>query len=161
MKLLGITMIFVAASATGFFAGERYLSVLKEIKRAESLIGSIILGLQSERMTLSEIFENAVFSGDEKTKLFTESLSFQSLDDASKIAEKCGFCKDKATNLILGEAFSVLGKYSAGEQINELEFCRNKLRALYEKSEEPFSMKAKLSRYSGILAGTFFVIILL
>ncbi|MBQ7874841.1 MAG: hypothetical protein IJ306_06780 [Oscillospiraceae bacterium] len=159
MKLFGITMIFAAAAAAGFLAEEKYLSMLKGIKRAENLMVNFILGLKSERLTLSEIFENAVSSGDEKTKRFIMNIPLQKLEDAPEISEKCGFCNDRTANSILGEAFCMLGKYSADEQISELEFCRNRFRSLYEKNEEPYKMKAKLSRYAGILSGIFFAII--
>ena len=160
MKLVGIVMIASALSAGGFFAGEKYFSVLKGIDRADKLLGNIILGLQSERMTIEEIFENAVKTGDETTKNFIENLSPQETGNAAKIAYECGFCKNDTANSILSEAFFVLGRYSAEEQVKEIEFCRRKLKNLYEKSEEPFLMKAKLARYSGVLAGIFAAIVL-
>lgn len=160
MKILGIAFVFSATSFAGFFAGERYLSMLKGIKRAESFIANVILGLQSERQTLTEIFESTANSCDEQTKKFIDMLDLKSLGDASKKASEYGFCSEKTANSILSEAFFVLGKYSAAEQIKELEFCRSKLASLYEKSEENFRSKAKLSGYSGVLAGIFLAIIM-
>ena len=160
MKLIGIALIFSSATAVGFFISDKYLSMLKGIKRADILLKNIILGLQNERQTLSQIFENASACGDEKTKQFIAIIKIRDLENIGKSASECGFCSNSTANSILSEAFFVLGKYSAEEQIKELSFCRSKLQALFEKSEETLYMKAKLSRYSGVLAGAFFAIIL-
>ncbi len=161
MKILGLLMVLVSACGIGFYIGEKYISQLKGVKKAEKLVGNIILGLQSERLTLSEIFENIAVSGDLSTQSFIENLSFNNLSTVSKTAEESGFCCDKEAILILNEAFSVLGKYSAEEQIKELLFSREKLKRLYEKNEEDIKNKAKLSRCSGALAGVFIFIVLI
>ncbi len=161
MKLLGIIMVLISASGVGFYIGSKYISVLKGIKRAENFIGSIILELKNERLTLSQMFENAAALGDMSTQSFIKNLSFQNLNNISKIALESGFCPDESALAVLNEAFSVLGKYSAADQITELEFCKNKLHSIYEKNEENLLAKAKLSRSFGILSGIFFAIILL
>ncbi len=161
MKLVGLVAVLIAAGAAGFYAGDKYLSVLKGIKRTDRLISQIILGLQSEHQTLGEIFENASENGDLSTKNFLQNISVSNLAEGAKIAKKCDFCRDKTAIAILSEAFGILGKYSAEQQIEELNFCRNKLRALYENSEEQILAKAKLSRCFGILAGAFIFIMLI
>ena len=62
-------------------------------------------------------------------------------------------------NYILKEAFSVIGRYSAEDQISEIEFCRKKLNEIYLKNENEFRSKSKLSKSFGVLAGAFLIII--
>ena len=161
MKLIGLAIIFIAAAYGGFYIGDKYRFVLNGIKRAENLLGTIVFGIQNERVPLSELFNNIASNGDKQTNEFMRNIELRHLDKAQIIAEQCGFCNDKTAIAILSEAFSILGKYSAAEQIKELEYCRNKLRAHYEKIREPFLIKIKLSRYSGIFTGILLSIILI
>ncbi|MBR3962908.1 MAG: stage III sporulation protein AB [Oscillospiraceae bacterium] len=159
MKIFGLALLFSAFLYSGFFIGSRYISALKEIERSGNLLKNIIFCLKKENMTVSKIFETCSLESDGETKNFILSLSPKNFDNIEILSAKTNFCKVKSANRILQEAFSVLGKYSADEQLSEIEFCRKKLINLYEKSEEPFKSKAKLFRYFGILAGAFFVII--
>ena len=112
-------------------------------------------------MPINRIFENCIIECDGKTKEFLCSVSLKNLNSIDIIAKKTGFCENKKVNCVLSEAFSVLGKYSAEYQISEIEFCRKKINGIYEKSENDFLSKAKLFRYFGVLAGLFFVILLI
>jgi len=160
MKLLGIILIFFSFACGGIISGNRYILFLEEIKRAEMLLKNIIFCLKKERMTVLEILDKCSVLCDEKTKDFLFGITPKNFPEIGKLAEKRNFCSEKNANYILQEAFSVLGKYSAEDQISELEFCRKKLENLYLKNEENFISKARLLKNSGFLAGAFFVIIL-
>ena len=161
MKILGSLLLFCSAMFSGFWISNSFLSDLKDISRVENFIKNIILCLKKENMTLIKIFETCSELSDSKTKNFIESISPKDFNKIYIPAKESGFCKNKSAVLILQEAFSVLGKYSLSEQICELEFCRKKTNELYSKSENDLLSKAKISKYSGILAGTFLVIILI
>lgn len=159
MKIIGMVFVFVSISYSGFHISEIYLSVLKDIKRADTLLKNMILGIESENMTLKEIFDLCIKNGDEKTKSFLEKIVPGNYEHASETASSTEFCRNKDVCNILDEVFLILGKYSAMEQIREIEICRNKIKAYYDKNEDKFREKAKLSKYSGILAGFFAVIL--
>lgn len=159
MKTLGMIFLFLSISFFGFYIAEKYISVIKDLKRVELFIKNVLLCLESENMTVDEIFEFIKKSGDKNTNNFLDSISRKDFSQISKKSTDTNFCKNKTANSILEEIFSVLGKYSAKEQIKEISFCRNKIHAYYEKNERSFFEKAKLSRYSGILAAIFSVIL--
>ena len=159
MKILGLLLLFGSASFSGFLIANNFVSYLKDVKRVEDFIKNIILCLKKENMTLMKIFETCSNLSDSKTKDFIKSISPKDFDKIHFMAKESGFCKNKSALLILQEAFSVLGKYSLSEQISELEFCRKKASELYSKSEKDLLSKAKIFKSSGILAGTFLVII--
>ena len=75
MKIIGIVLLFSSITFFGFYISEKYISITKDIKRADFLIRNILLGLESENMTVCEIFEFAKNSGDKKTRIFLDSLS--------------------------------------------------------------------------------------
>lgn len=161
MKIFGLLLLFGSASFSGFLIANNFVSYLKDIKRVECFIKNIILCLKKENMTVIKIFETCSGLSDSKTKDFIESISPKDFDKIQIPAKESDFCKNKSALLILQEAFGVLGKYSLSEQICELEFCRKKANELYSKSEIDLLSKAKIFKYSGILAGTFLVIILI
>ncbi|MBQ3501723.1 MAG: stage III sporulation protein AB [Oscillospiraceae bacterium] len=160
MKIAGLLFLFCSVSALGFEIGSRYISMLKDAKRAELFIKNIILCLENENMTLGEIFENCGKTCDEKTGKFIFSLSERNTKDIGKTALECGFCRNIDVIPALEEAFFVLGKYSAAEQIRELTFCRSRISNIILEHEKPLLLKAKLSGYSGVLAGAFLSILL-
>ena len=161
MKFYGLILLFSAFSLVGFLKANSYLSSLKDIKRAEFLIKNIGMCIKKENMSVGKIFEICSLECDEKTKIFLDSISPKDFGNVIFFSQKSNFCKDKTANRILQEAFLVLGKYSAAEQLSELEFCRKKANELYSKSENDLLSKAKIFKYSGILAGIFLVIILI
>lgn len=161
MKVLGILMVFLSFTFAGFCISENYISKLKDIKRIDYLLKNIVLRIKNDSMTINEIFEEISKSSDEKTKKFISVINPESFDNLVADSENSLFCRNKSANIILKEAFSVLGRYSASEQEKEIELCRNRLRNLYEKSEENILSKAKLSKTSGILFGVFAAIIFL
>ena len=154
MRVLGIAFLFGASIFTGFYIAENRLSILKDYIRIENLLKNIILGIQSENLSITEIFKNIKKHCDNKTACFIENIDFKNFTDFE-------LSDDKNANEILKDAFSVLGKYSAKEQIKELEFCRIRINELYLKNEKDIFLKAKLSKYSGVFCGMFFVIILI
>ena len=161
MKILGLIIIFSIFTFLGFSKAKDSVSALEDMKRAEFLLKNIIFCLKRENMPINRIFENCIIECDGKTKEFLCSVSLKNLNSIDNIANKTGFCVNKKVNGVLSEAFSVLGKYSAEHQISEIEFCRKKINGIYEKSEKDLLSKAKLFRYSGVLAGLFFVILLI
>ena len=161
MKILGLIIIFSIFTFLGFSKAKDSVSALEDMKRAEFLLKNIIFCLKRENMPINRIFENCIIECDGKTKEFLCSVSLKNLNSIDNIANKTGFCVNKKVNGVLSEAFSVLGKYSAEHQISEIEFCRKKINGIYEKSENDFLSKAKLFRYFGVLAGLFFVILLI
>ncbi len=161
MKFIGICFIVFSFSSIGYLSGNRYISMLKDIKRIENFIKNIILFLKNENMTVNEIFKNCAVFGDEKTKDFLVEIQKNESVNISNISEQTGFCKNKTANLFLQEVFLVLGKYSSEEQIKEFEFCRSKIKNLYEKEEADYISKAKLCRNLGFLSGIFVSIIII
>ena len=159
--MLGIILVIVSFSTLGFYLADKKLSVLKSIKRMDKLLEIIILSLESERMTLEEIFENNSFYNDKSTSDFLSKLSPSDFSNVSNIALECGFCTNKTALSILDEVFFVLGKYSSDEQIKEISFCRNKLNSFFEKINDEILSKAKLLKYSGFFAGITTAIILI
>lgn len=161
MKLIGIFIIFSACSLTGFMYSQKYKLKIDEIKRAEVFIKTIVFCLKNDHMSTPEIFDCIYSSCDETTKKFVESIRKNCFNNIEETAKECGFCCDKSTIQILNEAFFVFGKYSAEEQIYELEICRNKLKSLYEKNFDSLSTKSKLSLRFGVICGLLFVLILI
>ena len=161
MKILGLAIIFSVFTFLGFSKAKDCVSALEDIKRVEFLLKNIVFCLKRENMPVNRIFGNCILDCDEKTKKFLYSVSLKNLNAIDIIAIKTEFCKNKKANCVLSEAFSVLGKYSAEHQIAEIEFCRKKINGIYEKNENDFLSKAKLFRYFGVLAGLFFVILLI
>ena len=161
MKFIGIFLIFFSFSLFGFSLGNKYLSMLKDMKRAEIFIKNIILFIKNENLTVEEIFENCISCGDKETKKFLSELRDSHDGNISFLAEKSGFSKNKTVNLLLEEVFYVLGKYSSEEQIKEFEFCRSKIKNLFEKEEKDFTDRAKLCRNLGILSGLFVSIMII
>lgn len=159
MKIFGAFFILISAFFTGNFIGEIYIKKLDGMKRAEALTKKIILALRKENMTVPEIFDLAG-TDDMKTKIFLNKITENRFSDIEKTSLECGFCTDNNTNLLLSDVFSVLGKYSADEQIKELEFCRERISEIIRKSEEPFKSKAKLYKQAGIIFGFFILIII-
>ena len=161
MKLTGIIMIMFSCSCMGLLYAQKYNAVLKGITRTENFIKNIILCLQNERMGIPDMLDYRSSFSDDKTGNFISFLYDFKFDNADEIALKCGFCADKTANEILKEAFFVLGKFSAGEQINELEICRNKLSVYREKISEELKDKAKFAVRMGLICGAFFTVILI
>ena len=161
MKILGIFFVLFSVSFAGFEIGNKYLSELSGIKRAEIFLKNIILCLENENMTLTEIFENSVILYDKKTEDFIFELHKYGTSEITEKAVKTGFCSNKSAVSVLEEVFAVLGKYSAEKQIREISFCRNKLNDLYNNNENLFKSKSKLAKISGILTGAFLSIILI
>ena len=161
MKSLGIVILFSSFTFLGFSEAKKCILALESIKRTEFLLKNIVFCLKKENMAVNKIFENCICECDEKTKLFLESFSFRSSQSIDFIARKSEFCLLSEVNSVLQEAFSVLGKYPAEHQISEIEFCRKKIGNIYEKREKDFLSKAKLFRYSGVLAGLFFTVMLI
>ncbi|MBE6899218.1 MAG: hypothetical protein E7479_00920 [Ruminococcaceae bacterium] len=159
MKFFGIVLIFISVSLIGFEIGNKYLSELGGIKRAEIFLKNIILCLESENLTLTEIFENCKKSGDKKTEDFIFLLFKNGMSDIEQNAAESGFCTNKSALSVLQETFFVLGKYSSENQIREISFCRNRLNDLYAQNEVLLKSKSKLIRISGILAGAFISIL--
>ncbi|MBR3610687.1 MAG: stage III sporulation protein AB [Oscillospiraceae bacterium] len=161
MKLIGIVMIISACSFLGFIAAQKYDGMLKDIKRSEMLIRNIIFCLKNEHMSIRDIFDYICESADEKTKNFLEALSPGYFENIGETALNCGFCKNSEALAVLSGAFAVLGKYSAKDQIRELEHCREKLILIYENNCENLKNKAKFSRKAGMITGLFAAVILL
>ena len=161
MKMLGIFLIVFSCSILGFNFRKYFLCYLEDIIRAEKFISNIIIGIKSEKISLKEIFKNNLFNNDKKMLEFTKRLKPSELYKGKEIAMECGFCKNKQALSILSECFSIIGKYSAEEQISELEILRNKLLLLYKNSESEYKSKAKISGFFGILGGIFIALVLL
>lgn len=161
MKCLGLAFIFISIVSLGFFTANHYIYRLKEIKRVEFLLKNIILCLKKENTTIPMMFKNCSDICDSETSKFLSEILPNKFNNIGALAYENGFCSNKITNLILQEAFSVLGRYPTNEQITEIEFCRKKINELYLKNEEKYISQAKLSRYFGILLGAFFIIILI
>ena len=161
MKLIGIILIFLSVSFVGYEIGNKYISELKGIKRAEILLKNIILCLENENMTLKEIFENELVLFDKKTEEFICELNRHERKNVAQNAIESGFCNNKSAALVLGEAFSVLGRYSSDDQIREISFCRNRLNDILKQNEPIIKSKIKLARISGILAGSLISILFL
>ncbi len=161
MKLIGIILIFLSVSFVGFEIGSKYISELKGIKRAEILLKNIILCIESENMTLKEIFENDIVLYDKNTEEFIFELNRYERKKVAQKAIESGFCNNKSAVLVLEEAFSVLGKFSSEDQIREIGFCRNRLNDIYKQNEPIIKSRIKLARISGILAGSFISILFL
>lgn len=161
MKFFGLILVFLSATFLGLLFANKYISCLKDMKRVEFLLKNIILCLNKENTAVVEILKNCAKISDKETEKFLSSVSPEEFDMIAKVSDSNGFCSDKITNMILQEAFSVLGKYDASEQIKELEFCRKKVSELYEKNENALISKAKLSRCFGILLGAFLVIVMI
>ncbi len=160
MKIIGIIIVFITVSLLGIFAAQKQLSVLKSIKRTEGFIGKLLLCIKNKHMTIDEMFDFIKKDCDMSTEIFLNNISSKEIQNASSIAKKCGFSEDKTVLSIISEVFSVLGKYSADEQISEIELCRQKLLSLYEKNETDLKIKAKLAINSGFLLGSLAVILL-
>lgn len=160
MKIIGAILILSASLYSGFIMADRFINKLKSMKRAENLLKNVILALRKENMTVSEIFGYASFY-DGNTGVFLEEIIRNRFSDIGKTAKECGFCSDVSVNRIIAEAFSVLGKFSAEEQIKEIEFCRERINGIIEKKEEQLTAKANLCRKAGIISGVFFLIIFL
>ncbi len=161
MKYLGLVFLFLSTASMGFFVSNHYICRLKEIRRSEILLKNIILCLKKENTTVPLIFKNCSDICDNETAKFLSEILPDNFSNINALAVKNGFCSNKITNIILQEAFSVLGRYPTNEQITEIEFCRKKMNEFYSKNEEKFISQAKLSRSFGILLGAFFVIILI
>jgi len=157
MKTIGIILILISLSATGAVIGENYLSMLKGIKRAESFLSTLLIGLENGRLSIYEMLDSAVSGGDKETIAFVGILSKNIVPGAETLNKKelydSGFCKDKIAASAVLEAISILGKCSAEEQIEKIKYCRENIRKRYETSFEIYRQKAKLSRCSGVLAG--------
>lgn len=160
MKTVGIVLIFLSVFSVGVCFSKREISVLKSIKRAEDFLTKIILNLKNEHLTVSEILEKIRFDSDSETKRFLDSIRPEDLESAAKSAFLCGFIKNKTAASIFYEAVSVLGKYEINQQLEELEFCRQKLRLFYEKNENDIKTKAKLFAYCGFFGGILVAIML-
>ncbi len=161
MKLIGIIMAAFSCSCAGFLAAQKYNTVLKGIIRTEKFIKNIILCLQNERMSIPDMLDYISSFSDEKTRLFICNLYGFDFTDIDKMAFECGFSEDETANLMLKEAFFVLGKFSAEEQINELVLCRNKLVNYIEKVSGILENKAKFAKRIGFICGIFIVVILI
>lgn len=165
MKIVGIVFIFVSLSAAGAIIGENYISVLKSIKRAENFLNILLIGLESGRLSVSEMLENAAKSGDEETVKFInilkEGFRCGFFSASEQDALNSDFCKDETAVSSLLEAINILGKCSAEEQIDKIKYCRENLRKRYAAAFTIYSQKAKLSRSSGILAGLLAAVILI
>lgn len=160
MKLLGGIMIFSAIAFSGFYSGEIYRKRLLSIAKAENLIKKIVLLLKKENMALPEMF-SILSAEDEITGDFLKKAEENRFCRIGEAAEESGFCKIDSVNSVLAEAFSVLGKYSADEQISEIEISRKKINDIYEKSKEPLLKKAGLIKKCGVLLGAFVLILIL
>lgn len=161
MKALGLVLVFISFFSVGLFFSKRQIFVLKSIKRAEDFLNSILLNLKNEHLTVYELIEKIRRDSDFETKKHLESVTPENLLNFGKSAYSCGFIKNKTAASVFYEAISVLGKYGIDEQTDEIEFCRNKLRSLYEKSEENYKSKARLYAYFGFFGGILAAIFLI
>ena len=74
MKLIGIILIFLSVSFVGYEIGNKYISELKGIKRAEILLKNIILCLENENMTLKEIGESIEVSESRVCQIHAQAI---------------------------------------------------------------------------------------
>ena len=161
MKIIGIMMIALACSTSGFVISQKYIEVLKGVQRAEDFIKNIIICIRNERMSIPDIFNYLFSFSDDYTKRFIDILVEFDFKNIDKKAFESGFCNDKTACKILREVFLILGRLSAEEQIKELEFARNKLTVYREKIYDELINKAKFSKKIGVISGVFIAVIML
>lgn len=164
MKIVGILFILVASCGMGWEFGQQHLSELKKIKNADAVLTTILTGLENGRQTVHEIFYQIESSADdEQAKIFEQvEKSFKSGKTFFHTdGERILFGKDPTVLENIRCTFSVLGKYSAEEQIAKIQFCRENIRNRYRILDEPFRQKAKLFQSLGVLGGLFLSVILL
>lgn len=164
MKIVGILFILVASCGMGWEFGQQHLSELKKIKNADAVLTTILTGLENGRQTVHEIFYQIESSADdEQAKIFEQvEKSFKNGETFFHTdGERLLFGKDPTVLENIRCTFSVLGKYSAEEQIAKIQFCRENIRNRYRILDEPFRQKAKLFQSLGVLGGLFLSVILL
>ena len=154
-------MIALACSISGCMISQKYIEMLKGIWRTENLIKNIIICIQNERMSVPDIFDYLYSFSDDNTKKLIGILSEFDFNNIDKKALESGFCYDKTSCGILKEAFLILGRLSAEEQIKELEFARSKLSVYREKISDELINKAKFSKKIGVISGVFIAVIML
>lgn len=159
MKTAGLFLLFLSVCSAGFLISNDYILILKEARRTEELLKNFLIGIRSENISLSEIFEKISDSCDSKTKEFIKNLNYKDFQKIDSYILKSGFCKNRTIINILSKAFSILGRYSASEQISEIESCIALVQAFYEKNEDEILSKSKLFKSFGILMGLLAVIL--
>ena len=77
IKLLGIILVFSSIIFFSLVLANKELAVLKSMKKAESMIQTIILCLQNEHMTVPQILDYIKESSDKKTAEFIDKIDIK------------------------------------------------------------------------------------
>ena len=161
MKYIGLFMIFCSVLFIGLNRAQKEKDVLKSIKSTESIVSKMILLIKNEHATTDDILSYIKHNSDLSTRKFIENLSLEKLSHSSKIAKECGFSNDTTVLSVISDVFGILGRYSADEQLKELEIAREKLKTYYNTIESDIKTKASLFAKSSLLCGILAVILLI
>ena len=161
MKYIGLFIIFCSVSFFGLYRAQKEKNVLKSIKSTESIISTIILCIKNEHATIDDIFSYIKHNSNSSTGIFIDNLTPEKLSNAKEIAKECNFSDDETVLSIISDVFGILGRYSADEQIKELEIAREKLKTYYNSVESDIKTKASLFAKSSLLCGILAVILLI
>lgn len=161
MKYIGLFIIFCSVSFFGLYRAQKEKNVLKSITAMESIISKMILCIKNEHATIDDIFSYVKCNSDLSTKNLIDNLSPEKLSNARDIAKECCFSNDETVLSIIFDVFGILGRYSADEQIKEMEFAREKLINYHNSIESDIKIKAKLILKSSLLCGILAVILLI
>lgn len=163
MKIAGIIFVFLFFAFWGFYRAYLYFISLAEIENCKKFLDSILLYLESNRLSLKEIFENIKECGNEAQKNLSERIekNLYMGKSISKDDITISFCNDNVSSEILLEVLMFLGKCSANEQIQKIKTGIKNIERRYSEIFTDYKQKAKLSISMGIIIGFFVVIILI
>lgn len=163
MKVIGVIFIFFVFTFLGFYKSYLYFLNLSEIECCRKFLDLILFYLESNCLSVTEIFNNIKKSGNKEQKDFTEKIKDRlyngknvSVDDIKKT-----LCKDNVSSEILSEVLMYLGRCSLTEQIQKIKTGIKNIDRRYNEMLSECKQKAKLAASMGIISGLFVIVIMI
>ncbi len=166
MKLIGLCIIFLSCSATGFIRSHKYIRPCEELYSFIMLIKHIrheVSTHLARQRDILESFEDEVLEKNSFLKILRreeitdeKSPLFHALEKGEGILSISGDVKR-----ILAEFSENLGQLSPDEQCSKCDAVTELLEEIYKKEKEEAHIRSRLSRSIGCMAGVGIVLLLL
>ncbi len=161
MKVIGVIFIFFVFTFLGFYKSYLYFLNLSEIECCRKFLDLILFYLESNCLSVTEIFNNIEKSDNKVQKKFTEKMKDRLYSGKNVSADdiKKTLCKDNVSSEILADVLMYLGRCSLAEQIQKIKTGIKNIDRRYNEMFLECKQKAKLASSMGVISGLFVIVI--